>query len=126
MLERDIQKMSLQFIERHPRLKVLRIPDEVYLVLRLAAEGKHISKGLAIKARTAIAAWPDELVFKGLGDFAGCLIRENKREKGGVVTPAQRDFFADLSDRRIPGFICRGLEPNLELTRKFANWLPLC
>lgn len=121
MLERDMQKMSLQNIGLHPNMKVMRIPDEVYLVLRLAAEGKPVSKGLAIKARSALAAWPDELVFKGMGPFAGCLIRENKSEEG-TMTPAQKLLFADLAARGITGYVCKGLESNLEITQKFNEW----
>lgn len=123
MLERDIQAMSLKHIALHPRLKVLRVPDEVYLVLRLAAEGKPVSKGLGIRARAAMAAWPDELIFKGMGPFAGALIRENKRDgKGAKLSPSQKDFFADLAERGIPGYVCYGLDETLELTEKFSAW----
>lgn len=116
-----MQKMSLQNIALHPHMKVMRIPDEVYLVLRLAAEGKPVSKGLAIKARMGLAAWPDELVFKGAGPFALCLIRENK-SKDGKPSPAQTALFLDLAERGITGYFCYGLEANLELTRKFNDW----
>lgn len=116
-----MQRMSLQNIALHPQMKVMRIPDEVYLVLRLAAEGKPVSKGLAIKARVALAAWPDELVFKGMGPFAGCLIRENKSDDG-KLTPAQKVLFADLAARGITGHICHGLEANLDILQKFEQW----
>lgn len=121
MTEREMQAMSLQYLALHPKLKVLRIPDEVYLVLRLAAEGKPVGRGLAIRARTALAAWPDELVFRALPGlpYPLTLIRENKSE-AGRPTPAQKAFYVDLKEKGIRYAMPYGFEANKQETDEFA------
>lgn len=121
--------MSLQYLSLCKELEVLRIPDEVYLVLRLAAEGKKVARGLAIKARAALTGWPDELVFKGVKScpYAIAMIRENKSETGRL-TPGQKSFYARLAAKGIPHQIPHTLDANLDQSRQFLNYegpLPL-
>lgn len=123
MKERDIQAMSLKLIALHPKLHVFRIPDEVYLVLRLAAEGKPVSRGLAIKARGGLAAWPDELVFRQAEGvkYPVALIRENKAEKGRL-SPKQKELYAELEKKGIPFSIPYTLDENTAETTAFATY----
>lgn len=118
-----MQAMSLKYLSLAKGLEVLRIPDEVYLVLRLAADGKPIAKWLGIRARSALTGWPDEVVLKGVNNcpYAVAMIRENKSEKGRL-TPAQKAFYARLTEKKIPFEIPHTLDANLEQSRKFVNY----
>jgi hypothetical protein len=121
--EKHMQAMSLQYLALHPEIEVLRIPDEVYLCLRLAADGKAVPRWLGIKARAALAGWPDELLLKGVNKcpYAVVMIRENKTEKG-KLTPAQKELYERLDKKGIPYKIPRTLDENLEHSKEFIDY----
>lgn len=123
MKERDMQAMSLKYLKLRPKLRAFRIPDEVYLVLRLAAEGAKIPKHLGMRARGALAGWPDELILKGDAScpYALCMIRENKTVTGRL-TEGQEKLFAELKEKGIPYLVCRGMDESTATTDEFNSW----
>ena len=98
--EKTLQAYSLGLQQRFSDLHTFRIPDSVYLLMNLAAAGKPVSRGLAIQARSALAAWPDEIIVRAGTPYPIALIRELKSEKGRL-TPKQKQLQETLKSKGI-------------------------
>lgn len=86
----------------------LAYPTALYCA---SAGGMRTSYLQAIKMKRTgyVKGFPDLFIYEPRGEFHGLAI-EMKKEKGGTVSPEQKEWQEQLRDRNYLSYICKGAE----------------
>jgi hypothetical protein len=100
-------------------IKYLRLayPDALYCA---SAGGMWTSDSQRIKmARTGyVKGFPDLFIYEPRNGFHGLAI-EMKKEKGGVVSPEQKQWEQQLRNRGYSSYICKGSQDAIKVIDEY-------
>jgi hypothetical protein len=81
---------------------------------------RHISEGVRFKKMGVSAGFPDLFIPKAIAPYHG-LFLELKRQKGGTVSPAQRDWLRYLEENGYYAVTARGFEEAKEIIEHYFS-----
>lgn len=81
---------------------------------------RHIAVAAKLKAEGVRKGFPDMMLLKPSGPYAGLLI-ELKRIKGGTVSPEQADWLQWLSEQGFKTAVCKGADEARETIKAYLQ-----
>lgn len=101
------QKLLVSYMELLKDVKFTHIPNSTFT--------KSWGVKMRNKALGVRAGFPDLVIIIKNKFF--CI--ELKREKGGVLSPFQKDWIQALEEAHIPVYVCKGFEEGKKIINKY-------